>query len=61
MDPWRSVLEPVFFNFYNNDLTTGVKSDISKSEDEIKISWIAEYHVNNKKQQEDLTSVFGCS
>lgn len=37
------------------------ESDISKSEDEIKISWIVEYHANNKKQQEDLTSVFGCS
>jgi len=36
----------------------GVKSDIFKCEDEIKIFWIAEYHANDKKQQEDLTSVF---
>ena len=57
----RSVLEPVLFNFFINDLKMGVNSDISKSEDEIKIFWIAEYHANDKKQQEDLTSVFGCS
>ncbi|GAB0185565.1 mitochondrial enolase superfamily member 1 [Grus japonensis] len=61
MVPQRSFLEPVLFNFFINDLKMGVKSGMSKSEDEIKIFRIVEYHTNDKKQQEDLTSVFDCS
>ena len=55
--PQRSVLGPVLFNLFINDLETGISSEVAKFADDMKLFWVVKTRRDCEELQKDLSKL----